>query len=165
MAEGVSGKILEFSHQVGDNGGVFMPFLKLLPDGNYKPLCGGLELIPGVCPILEHDPRTTLTHIQNVVRIKEIREKVAQHLPEIPDAVSESQFYGNLYKPVRSKERVQTMYVSLLIALEHVVRWYSQPRPGKSVRFSLTFRRFCLTVSRESVKGTVEGTNLKRDHR
>jgi hypothetical protein len=46
--DSTSGKIRNFFHKIGDNGKSIKSFVGLLPDGNYKTLCGGLTLILSV---------------------------------------------------------------------------------------------------------------------
>ncbi|KAL9622667.1 MAG: hypothetical protein Q9160_002977 [Pyrenula sp. 1 TL-2023] len=115
--ENVSGKLRDFFHRIGDRGEAFMPFLKLLPDGNYKTLCGGLELILGA-----------------VLRNKDIRERISELLLEIPDTLLDSKLYGDLYDTKRLKGLAQHLYISLLVSLEDVVRWYTQSRPRKVLK-------------------------------
>ena len=43
--DSVSGKIRAMFRKIGDNGKSIQPFIGLLPDGNYKTLCGGLTLV------------------------------------------------------------------------------------------------------------------------
>lgn len=142
--ESISGKLRDFFHKIGDRGEAFMPFLKLLPDGNYKTLCGGLELILGVCLLLlpsQCVKTEGLLYRQAVLRNKDIRERISELLLEIPDTLLDSKLYGDLYDTKRLKGLAQNLYISLLVSLEDVVRWYSQSRPSKPAYYGFDLER------------------------
>lgn len=48
--DSASGKIRKFFRRIGSNGKSIQSFVGLLPDGNYKTLCGGITLVLKVIP-------------------------------------------------------------------------------------------------------------------
>jgi len=58
---------------------------------------------------------------------KELREKMAVLLEEVPDIVVECEKYSNLYQGNNSlRVCINEIHVHLLMALEDVIRWYGQ---------------------------------------
>jgi hypothetical protein len=59
----------------------------------------------------------------------EIREKMAELMEELPDDVVDCEDYSHIYQGkagVVLKQRVEDLYVNILLALEDVVKWYGQ---------------------------------------
>ncbi|KAI4673643.1 uncharacterized protein J4E88_008699 [Alternaria novae-zelandiae] len=96
--------------RVGDNAKSIQPFVGLLPDGEYKTLCGGLTLI--LTAMTQHS---------------EVRERMAELLEEVPEIVNLCEQYQTLYPGRNTMQlRVNDVYTNLLIALEAIVDWYKQ---------------------------------------
>ncbi|KAL5114048.1 hypothetical protein ACEQ8H_008062 [Pleosporales sp. CAS-2024a] len=111
------GKVRSAFRRIGDNAASIQPFVGLLPDGNYKTLCGGLTLI--LTAMMGH---------------KELREKMASLLEEIPDVVNECERYGEIYPGNNSLRMCITeIHTRLLMALEDMIRWYQQSSASKIV--------------------------------
>jgi len=57
----------------------------------------------------------------------EIREKMAELLKEVPEIVNQCEQYQTLY-PGRNTIQlcVNDIYINLLLALEEILRWYTQ---------------------------------------
>jgi len=104
------GHIRRAFRRVGDNATSIQSFVGLLPDGEYKTLCGGLTLI--LTAMTQH---------------AEIREKMAELLKEVPEIVNQCEQYQTLY-PGRNTIQlcVNDIYINLLLALEEIIRWYTQ---------------------------------------
>ncbi|KAH6288687.1 hypothetical protein HBI39_215080 [Parastagonospora nodorum] len=115
-----SGRFRSAFRKFGDHSASIKAFVGLLPDGNYKTLCGGLTLI--LTAMMGH---------------KELREKMASLLEEIPDTVIECEKYGNIYQGNNSlRACINEIHVHLLMALGDIIHWYSQPS-AKRVRDSV----------------------------
>ncbi|KAF2733938.1 hypothetical protein EJ04DRAFT_553012 [Polyplosphaeria fusca] len=116
----VSGKVRKFFRKVGDNGKSIQSFVGLLPDGNYKTLCGGLTLI-----------------LTGMATHSEIREKMTELMNELPDDIEDSEDYARMYGGSKLlRQRVEDLYVDILSALEYIVKWYTQGT-ARHVRDSL----------------------------
>ncbi|KAH5013566.1 hypothetical protein HBI75_193840 [Parastagonospora nodorum] len=115
-----SGKFRSAFRKFSDHSASIKAFVGLLPDGNYKTLCGGLTLI--LTAMMGH---------------KELREKMASLLEEIPDTVIECEKYSNIYQGNNSlRACINEIHVHLLMALGDVIHWYGQSS-AKRVRDSL----------------------------
>jgi hypothetical protein len=65
---------------------------------------------------------------------KELREKMANLLEEVPDTVIECEKYSNIYQGNNSlRVCINEIHVHLLMALEDIILWYSQSSASKSV--------------------------------
>ncbi|KAF2642634.1 hypothetical protein P280DRAFT_540511 [Massarina eburnea CBS 473.64] len=74
------GRIRHYFRKIGDNGKSFQMFVGLLPDGNYKTLCGGLTLI--LSAMMAHSAR---------------RQKMAELMEQIPYDVGDCEDYSAMY--------------------------------------------------------------------
>ncbi|KAI4907047.1 hypothetical protein J4E90_009941 [Alternaria incomplexa] len=76
-----------------------------------------------------HDWEEITEHIDLVAMTQhaEIREKMAELLKEVPEIVNQCEQYQTLY-PGRNTIQlcVNDIYINLLLALEEIIRWYTQ---------------------------------------
>jgi hypothetical protein len=57
----------------------------------------------------------------------EIREKMAELMDELPDDIEECEDYSLIYRGSNMlRQRVEELYVGLLVALEDFINWYMQ---------------------------------------
>ncbi|KAF2015789.1 hypothetical protein BU24DRAFT_185282 [Aaosphaeria arxii CBS 175.79] len=85
------------------------PFLDLLPDGMYKPLCGGLKLM-----------------LTAMIKNAEMREKMADLFSVLPLKLKNTEDYAKLYPGENSlRECTRKLYVKILEAITVMVRWYN----------------------------------------
>ncbi|KAI9695093.1 MAG: hypothetical protein M1820_008918 [Bogoriella megaspora] len=108
--DSLSGKIRKMFRSIGKNGKSIQSFIGLLPDGNYKTLCGGLTLI-----------------LSAMMRHEEIREKMDEVMEELPIVVESCEEYLNIYPDIDELQgHVEELYIDLLSTLEDFVKWYMQ---------------------------------------
>ncbi|KAF2232926.1 hypothetical protein EV356DRAFT_578003 [Viridothelium virens] len=118
--DSVSGKIRAMFRKIGSNGKSLQSFVGLLPDGNYKTLCGGLTLI-----------------LSAMMRHSDIREKIAEVMEELPEDIGNCEEYSSIYPGQNElRFRVEELYIDLLSTFEEFVKWYMQGT-ARHVRESL----------------------------
>ncbi|KAF2647421.1 hypothetical protein K491DRAFT_310216 [Lophiostoma macrostomum CBS 122681] len=108
--ESLSGKVRKAFRRIGDDAKSIKPFINLLPDGNYKTLCGGLTLI-----------------LTAMMKKAEYRDKVADILNELPLTIQECEDYTQIYPgKTNLRLRIEDLYIQLVGAIEDMIRWYTQ---------------------------------------
>ncbi|KAJ4291996.1 hypothetical protein N0V90_009895 [Kalmusia sp. IMI 367209] len=117
-----TGKIRKAFRKVEDNAKSMQPFLGMLPEGEYKTLCGGLTLI-----------------LKGMMKKAERRQKMAELLERLPMAVQNAEDYAHIY-PGRNTLRscIGELYIQIVGAIEDMIRWYLQKSPKRGLKAVFT---------------------------
>ncbi|KAI4707152.1 hypothetical protein J4E89_008091 [Alternaria sp. Ai002NY15] len=78
--------------------------------------------------VLDHEENALReSKLRAMTQHAEIREKMAELLKEVPEIVNQCEQYQTLY-PGRNTIQlcVNDIYINLLLALEEILRWYTQ---------------------------------------
>ncbi|KAJ2993127.1 hypothetical protein NUW58_g1940 [Xylaria curta] len=100
------GKMWKFFRKVGEKSEVIEPFLAFIPNGDYTSvICGGIKFILGAC-----------------AAANTARDKVANLISELPQAISSAIEYSELYRSDQTlQDATRDLYIKILFAIEGIL--------------------------------------------
>ncbi|KAF2122821.1 hypothetical protein BDV96DRAFT_593310 [Lophiotrema nucula] len=110
-------KVRGLFRKVSDNGRSIQSFVGLLPDGEYKTLCGGLTLI-----------------LTAMVAHSDIRKKMAELMEKLPELVQDTEEYLEIYGSEQLRRLAELLYADIMQTLEYIVEWYLQKSWERSLK-------------------------------
>ena len=118
-ASGMKGALRDCARRLGRAGPSFVEWLGLLPDDAYgSAICGGFQII-----------------IRAAIRHKELCEEVLAALGEIPETVTNAQFFLNVYNMSGEIHiRVADLYTTITEALHGILQFYKDRAPDRRMR-------------------------------
>lgn len=119
--KGIGGAIRKLSRRLGNAGPAFVGWLAMLPNDAYGSIiCGGFKIV-----------------INAAIRHKELCEEVFDALGEIPEAITDAQFFFKAYKSDKLHVRVAELYTRITETLHGILRFYRDRASGRHMRAAM----------------------------